>query len=92
MPRQSFPNKIKAHRIYTVWEAADALSRYRQSIIRWIKEKGLIADTSCKPASANLHKAASLFAAACATCPPPSLAIRSVCQQKDQACFAALAS
>jgi hypothetical protein len=47
--RKPSPNKIKTHRIYTVWEAADALDRHRQSIIRWIKEKSLIADTSRKP-------------------------------------------
>ena len=49
MARSPAPNRIKTHRIYTVWEAAEALGRHRQTIIRWIKEKGLIADTSRRP-------------------------------------------
>jgi helix-turn-helix protein len=43
------PNKIKTHQIYTVWEAAQALGRHRQTVIRWIKHKGLIADRSSVP-------------------------------------------
>ena len=49
MTRLPAPNRIKTHRIYTVWEAAEALGKHRQTIIRWIKEKGLIADTSQRP-------------------------------------------
>ena len=49
MVRYASPNKIKAHRIYTVWEAAEALEKHRQTIIRWINNKGLIADKSQKP-------------------------------------------
>ncbi|SFR47907.1 helix-turn-helix domain-containing protein [Litoreibacter janthinus] len=49
MPRFPAPSRIKSHRIYTVWEAAEALGRHRQTIIRWIKEKGLIADRSQRP-------------------------------------------
>lgn len=44
MARYASPNKIKAHRIYTVWEAAEALGKHRQTIIRWINDKGLTAD------------------------------------------------
>jgi len=43
------PNRIKTHQIYTIWEAAQALDRHRQTVIRWIKEKGLIADRSRVP-------------------------------------------
>jgi excisionase family DNA binding protein len=43
------PNRIKTHQIYTVWEAALALGRHRQTVIRWIKNKGLIADCSRSP-------------------------------------------
>jgi len=43
------PNRIKTHQIYTVWEAARALDRHRQTVIRWIKEKGLTADRSQIP-------------------------------------------
>jgi len=49
MPRFPPSNRIKTHHIYTVWEAAQALVRHRQTIIRWIKDKGLIADRSKVP-------------------------------------------
>lgn len=49
MARYASPNKIKVHRIYTVWEAADALNKHRRTIIRWINEMGLAADKSQKP-------------------------------------------
>ena len=49
MARYASPNKIKAHRIYTVWEAAEALGKHRQTIIRWINDQGLTADRSRKP-------------------------------------------
>jgi len=49
MARSPAPNRIKTHRIYTVWEAAEVLGKHRQTIIRWIKDKGLIADTSQRP-------------------------------------------
>ncbi|MCK0103440.1 helix-turn-helix domain-containing protein [Pseudohalocynthiibacter sp. F2068] len=49
MTRLPSPNKIKTHRIYTVFEAAEALGRHRQTIIRWIKSKGLLADTRHRP-------------------------------------------
>ncbi len=33
-----FPaNKLKAHRVYDVWEAASALGCHKQTVIRWIK-------------------------------------------------------
>lgn len=47
---KAFPaNRIKSHLVYTVWEAAEALGGHRQTIIRWIKHKGLEADRSRKP-------------------------------------------
>jgi len=49
MARLPSPNKIKTHRIYTVFEAAEALGRHRQTVIRWIKNKGLLADTRHRP-------------------------------------------
>ncbi|MFK7877124.1 MAG: helix-turn-helix domain-containing protein [Paracoccaceae bacterium] len=49
MPRISSPNLIKTHYVYTVWEAAQALGRHRQTVIRWIKDKGLVADRSKVP-------------------------------------------
>ena len=49
MSRYASPNKIKAHRIYTVWEAAEALDKHRQTIIRWINDKGLTADKGKNP-------------------------------------------
>lgn len=49
MARYPAPNKVKTHRVYTVWEAADALGKHRQTLTRWIKEKGLIADTNQRP-------------------------------------------
>lgn len=49
MPRLPSPNRIKTHYVYTVWEAAQALGRHRQTIIRWIKENGLVADRGKVP-------------------------------------------
>jgi excisionase family DNA binding protein len=49
MARLPPPNRIKTHHIYTVWEAAQALDRHRQTVIRWIKEQGLVADRSRVP-------------------------------------------
>ena len=49
MARRGNPTGIKSHRIYTVWEAAEATGRHRKTIIRWLKFCGLIADTSQKP-------------------------------------------
>jgi excisionase family DNA binding protein len=47
---KSFPvTRIKTHRVYTVWEVADVLGCHRQTIIRWIKERGLVAVTTQKP-------------------------------------------
>lgn len=43
------PNRIKTHQVYTIWEAAQALGRHRQTVIRWIKDKGLVADRSRVP-------------------------------------------
>ncbi|MCA1789837.1 MAG: helix-turn-helix domain-containing protein [Thioalkalivibrio sp.] len=42
-------NRIKTHLVYTVWEVADTLGCHRQTVIRWIKKKGLQADCSRKP-------------------------------------------
>lgn len=49
MRRLPSPNMIKTHYVYTVWEAAQALGRHRQTVIRWIKDKGLVADRSKPP-------------------------------------------
>ena len=49
MARLPSPNRIKTHQIYTVWEAAQALGRHRQTVIRWVKCEGLIADRSQRP-------------------------------------------
>jgi excisionase family DNA binding protein len=49
MARLPSPNKIKTHRIYTIWEAAEALGKHRQTIVRWINDKGLVADKTFKP-------------------------------------------
>lgn len=49
MPRIPSPNLVKTHYVYSVWEAGQALGRHRQTIVRWIKDKGLIADRSKVP-------------------------------------------
>ena len=49
MPRLPSPNRVKTHYVYTVWEAAQAVERHRQTVIRWIKDKGLVADRSKVP-------------------------------------------
>lgn len=47
---KKFPaHKIKAHRVYDVWEVAQALGCHKQTVIRWIKAKNLPAETSHKP-------------------------------------------
>lgn len=46
MPKKPSPTRIKKHRIYSAWEAGEALGVHRQTIIRWIKGKGLVADKS----------------------------------------------
>lgn len=49
MPKRVPYRKIKTHRPYTPYEAALVLGVHRQTVIRWIKEQGLAADTSSKP-------------------------------------------
>ena len=49
MARLPSSNRIKTHQIYTVWEAAQTLGRHRQTVIRWIKDKGLVADRNRVP-------------------------------------------
>lgn len=41
--------KIKIHRPYTPYEAAVVLGVDRQTVIRWVNDKGLTADKSSKP-------------------------------------------
>jgi len=49
MGRHPTARRVKIHRIYTVWEAAETLGCHRQTVIRWIKDKGLPADTNSRP-------------------------------------------
>jgi excisionase family DNA binding protein len=49
MSRLPSPQKIKSHRIYTVYEAAEALDKHRQTVVRWVNNMGLTADTTRKP-------------------------------------------
>ncbi len=49
MPKHPSPQRVKRHQVYTVWEAANAVGVHRQTVIRWIKDKGLSADTSQRP-------------------------------------------
>jgi len=35
--------------VYTPWEAADLLGAHRQTVLRWVKVKGLRADRSSRP-------------------------------------------
>lgn len=47
---KKFPaNRIKAHRIYTLWEISDVLGCHKQTVTRWVRDHGLTADTSSKP-------------------------------------------
>ncbi|WP_425084943.1 helix-turn-helix domain-containing protein [Ruegeria profundi] len=47
---KSFPShKVKSHLVYKAWEVADVLGCHRQTVIRWIGNNGLAADTSSKP-------------------------------------------
>jgi excisionase family DNA binding protein len=43
MPKKPSPRLIKTHRVYTPVEAASALGVHKQTILRWIKNKGLYA-------------------------------------------------
>lgn len=49
MPKKPNPRRIKKHRIYTLAEAAEVLGLHRQTIIRWIKIDGLLADCTRRP-------------------------------------------
>ena len=49
MPKHPSPQRVKRHQIYTVWEAANVVGVHRQTVIRWIKDKGLSADMSQRP-------------------------------------------
>ena len=49
MPRQFNPYLVKTHRIYDVSEVAVLLNCNRQTVIRWIKDKGLAAEIRRKP-------------------------------------------
>lgn len=49
MPKKPSPHRVKRHREYTPFEAAEALDLHRQTVIRWIRHHGLVADTSAKP-------------------------------------------
>ena len=49
MPKRVPYRKIKPHRPYTPFEAATVLGAHRQTVIRWVKEQGLAADTNLKP-------------------------------------------
>ncbi|WP_420857878.1 helix-turn-helix domain-containing protein [Marivivens marinus] len=47
---KKFPaHRIKANLVYDVWDAAHALGCHKQTVIRWIKNQGLAADTTRKP-------------------------------------------
>jgi len=47
---KKYPSKrIKTHRVYTAWEVSDAPGCHRQTVIRWIKNSGLVVDTCSKP-------------------------------------------
>jgi len=48
MAKKFSHNRIKTHRIYTPFEAAEALGCHRQTVLRWIA-LGLEADQSQKP-------------------------------------------
>lgn len=41
--------RVKTHRPYTPFEAAEALGVHRQTVIRWVSGKGLPADISKRP-------------------------------------------
>ena len=49
MARRFNPQRVKSHRIYDVSEVADLFGCHRQTVIRWIKDKGLVADRTQKP-------------------------------------------
>ena len=37
MPKKPDPRRIKRHRIYTPYEAGEALGVHQQTVLRWIK-------------------------------------------------------
>lgn len=49
MPKKPSPNRIKRHRVYTVWEAAEAMGLHRETVKRGVQKNGLVADTSLRP-------------------------------------------
>jgi hypothetical protein len=49
MGRRFNPQRVKSHRIYDVSEVADHFGCHRQTVIRWVKDKGLVAECTQKP-------------------------------------------
>lgn len=49
MPKRVPYRKIKTHRPYTPFEAAEALGVHRKTVLRWVKDQGLPAERGAKP-------------------------------------------
>lgn len=49
MARRFNPQRVKSHRIYDVSEVAVLFGCHRQTVIRWIKGNGLLAERSRRP-------------------------------------------
>jgi excisionase family DNA binding protein len=49
MPKRFPAHRVRTHRIYTIWEIAECLGCHRHTVTRWIKDRDLEADRTCKP-------------------------------------------
>lgn len=49
MARRYTARRVRTHLVYTVWEVAELLGCHRQTVIRWVRDKGLVADTEQRP-------------------------------------------
>lgn len=49
MPRNLSPQRIRTHLVYTVAEAAERLGVHRKTVLAWIRNHGLIAETHARP-------------------------------------------
>ncbi|MCI4664945.1 MAG: helix-turn-helix domain-containing protein [Neomegalonema sp.] len=49
MPKRASHRRVRRHAVYTVAEAAEATEVCRQTVVRWIADRGLPADRSMRP-------------------------------------------
>ncbi len=49
MPKRPAHQRVKKHEVYSLAEAAEVVGVHRQTVARWVRTGGLVADRSRKP-------------------------------------------